>query len=274
MLPANRLLSILNKHKNIMRKYYLFVIAIFSMIVMTFTSCKKTEDTFPLNGTVWMASELYDLYTNRFFAGDVMYVMKLTGAGTGAGTMMTIDNHTKRGVVSITPAAPVSWTSNGNSLNVTNGSQVLKGDLSYANRNVNFLRANDTYLAFDQINLTNALATKVFKGTFTMVGSATVIDCVWIFLSGKGWKMMIPDYPAGVDGYPLGKYTLDNSGAIQVEFFGGTASSAVPIDFKNHGGTYTVSSDSLTYTTTNVPTANQYPLGKNWRGVFRLKEVK
>lgn len=257
-----------------MRKYYLFVIAFWLMSVMTFTSCKKTEDTFPLDGTVWMASELYDLLTNRYYAGDMMYVMKLTGEGTGTGTMLTIDNHTNRGLINITTGSPVNWTVNGNNLNVTTSTQLLKGDLSYGNRNVNFLRPDDTYLAFDQINQTNPLATKVFRGTFKKVGTTTTIDCVWIFLSGKGWKMMVTGYPASANGYPLSKYSLDNTGKIQVDFFGGTASSAVPIDYTNHGGTYTASNDSLIYTSTNVPTANVYPLSYNWRGVFRLKEVK
>lgn len=256
-----------------MRKYFLFVIAVGLMGAMTFTSCKKeSEATFPLNGTVWMASELYDLKTNQYYNGDVMYIMKMAGEGSGTGSMMTINNHTSRAAIDITTGSPVTWTLSGSILNLITSTQTLKGDLSYSNRNVNFIRPDATYLAFDQINLTNSLSTKVFRGTFKKVGTTTTTDCVWIFLSGKGWKMIVPGYPVTI--YPLSKYTVDNAGKVIVNFFGGTASAAVPIDYVNHSGTYTASNDSLIYTSTSVPAANAYPNSYNWRGVFRLKEVK
>lgn len=255
-----------------MKKYFLFVIAIWLMSAMTFSSCKKeSEATFPLNGTVWMASELYNVKINQYYTGDVMYIMKMTGEGNGTGTMLTINNHISRAAISVTTGAPVTWTLAGNNLNLTTSTQTLKGDLSYSNRNVNFMRTDSTYLAFDLIDLTNSLATKVFRGTFVKVGTTTPLDCVWIFLSGKGWKMMVPGYPVTV--WPLSKYSVDNAGIVKVDYLGGQASS-VPIDYVNHSGTYTPSNDSLIYTSTKVSTANTYPNNYNWRGVFRLKEVK
>ena len=54
-----------------MTKYFLFVIVFGLLGAMTFTSCKKeSEATFPLNGTVWMSSELYDVKTNQYYNGD------------------------------------------------------------------------------------------------------------------------------------------------------------------------------------------------------------
>ena len=256
-----------------MRKYFLMVIALGIMSAMTFTSCKKESTVvFPLNGTVWMASELYDVKANAYYTGDVMYIMKMAGEGTGTGTMLTINNHTSRAAISVTTGAPVTWALTGSNLNLTTGNKTFKGDLSYSNRNVNFLRPDTTYLAFDQINLTNSLATKVFRGTFVKVGTTTSLDCVWIFLSGKGWKMIVPGYPVTI--YPLSQFSVDNAGKVLVNFFGGTASAAVPIDYTHHSGTYTVSNDSLVYNSINVPAANAYPNSYNWRGMFRLKEVK
>jgi hypothetical protein len=254
-----------------MRKYFLFVIFIGLMSAMVLTSCKKEESsTFPLKGTAWIGESFYDLVTNRYYNGDIEYILRMTGEGTG--TMLVVDNHTNRALINITGPSPVTWSLQGEKISLTTGSETMTGDLSYSNENINFLRSNSTYLAFDKIAETNALSTKVFRGTFKKVGTTTTSDVVWIFISGKGFKMIVPGYPVTM--YPLSKYSVDTSGKVLVDFFGGQASSSIPIDYTNHGGNYTVSNDSLVYTTTNVPAANTWMNGYNWRGVFRLKEVK
>lgn len=258
-----------------MRKYLLYTMVVGLMSTIAFTSCNKEEEvTFPLIGTAWIGSPLYDVKTNQYYNGDVMHIMTLTDQGNGK--ILTIDNHTSRAAITITANKPVTWTLSGNRLdlttNLTGSSETMKGDLSYGNKNVNFMHTDSTYIAFDNIDPTNSLATKVFRGTFKKIGTTTTSDCVWIFLSGKGWKMMVPGYPVTI--YPLSKYSVDNTGKLLVDFFGGTASSSVPIDYTNHGGAYTASNDSIVYTTTNVPAPNIYPSSYNWRGVFRLKEVK
>jgi hypothetical protein len=254
-----------------MRKYLLFVIVTGLLSALAFTSCtKESEDTFPVIGTTWIGESWYDAMTNHFYNGDIEYILKMTGEGTG--TLMTIDNHTARAAITITAGSPVTWTLNGTTLNLTTSKESLKGELDYSNRNINFMRTDSTYLAFDKKELTNALATKVFRGTFTKVGTTVKQDVVFIFLSAKGFKMMVPSYP--VTTYPLSQYTVDNSGKLLIHYFAGIASSSVPLDFTNHSGNYTASNDSIVYTTTNVPVANTYPNSLNWRGVFRLKEVK
>jgi|GEM_PF-2217224 len=262
-----------------MRKYLLAVIAVGLVSALAFTSCKKSsEKTFPLQGTVWIGEPVYDLLTNRYYEGDFMYIMSLTGGtSSGAGTMMTINNHTSRAAITITTGLPLTWSLSGDNLNMTtNFKGTWNGTLSYSNENVNFAKVDTTYLggylAFDNITLDNALATKVFRGTFVKIGTTTPVDCVWIFLSDKGWKMIVPGYPVTI--YPLSSYTVDNTGKLLVNFFGGTASSAVPIDYTHHSGTYTASNDSIVYNSLSVPTANAYPNSYNWRGMFRLKEVK
>lgn len=253
-----------------MRKYLLFVIATGLLFALTFTSCKKENYFFQLNGTKWMGESWYDAMTNHFYNGDVEYILKMTGDGIG--TLMTIDNHTTRAAITITTGSPVTWTLKGTTVNMTTSKGTWKGDLNYSNKNLNFLRQDTTYLAFDLKELTNAITTKVFRGTFTKVGTTVQQDVVFIFLSGKGFKMMIPNYTLTT--YPLSQYTIDNTGKLLINYFGGIASSSVPIDYTNHGGYYTSSNDSIVYTTTNVPVANTYPNNTNWRGVFRLKEVK
>ena len=254
-----------------MRKYLLFIIVFGLMNAMMFTSCEKESDVnFPLKGTTWIGESFYDLVTNRYYNGDIEYILKMTGEGTG--TLLTIDNHSPRSAINITGPSAVTWTLNGDKVNLTTANETMTGDLSYSNENINFLRTNSVYLAFDKIVETNSLATKVFRGSFKRIGTTTTMDVVWIFISGKGFKMIVPSYPVTM--YPLSKYSVDTSGKILVDFFGGQASSSIPIDYTNHGGTYTVSNDSLVYTTTNVPAANTWMNSYNWRGVFRLKEVK
>ena len=253
-----------------MKKYLLFIIAIGLMSSLAFTSCKKEDDSFPLNGTTWIGESWYDALTYHFYNGDIEYILKMTGEGTG--TLMTVDNHTSRTVITITAGSPVTWTLSGTTVNLTTSKGTLKGEISYSNRNINFMLTDSTYLAFDKKDLINALATKVFRGTFTRVGTIVKQDVVFIFLSGKGFKMMTPGYP--VTTYPLSQYTIDNTGKLLIHYFAGIASSSVPLDFTNHSGIYTSSNDSIVYTTTNIPAANTYPNSINWRGVFRLKEVK
>jgi hypothetical protein len=254
-----------------MRKYFLFVIVFGLLGAMTFTSCKKeSEATFPLVGTKWIGTDLFDLLTNRYANGELMHVLAITGEGVG--TLKTIDAHTSGRASVVIKDEPITWTLIGNAFNVTTSAETFKGDLSYSNRNVNFMRKDSSYIGYDQINLTNSLSTKVFRGTFVKVGTTTPMDVVWIFLSGKGFKMMFPKNTYAL--YPLSKYELDNTGKLLVHYFGGTASSAVAIDYTNHGGNYTASNDSIVYRTTSVPTANVYNGSYNWRGVFRLKEVK
>jgi hypothetical protein len=253
-----------------MNKYLLYVIIIGFWSALALTSCKKEDDSFPLNGTTWMGEPMYDLLTNRFYNGDVEYILKMTGEGTGS--LTTIDNHTSRAAITITAGSPVTWTLNGTTVNLTTSKGTLKGEISYSNRNINFMVTDSTTLAFDKKELTNALVTKVFRGTFTRVGTIVKQDVVFIFISGKGFKMIVPNYP--VTTYPLSQYTVDNTGKLLIHYFAGIASSSVPLDFTNHGGTYTSANDSIVYTTTNVPAANTYPNNLNWRGVFRLKEVK
>jgi hypothetical protein len=262
-----------------MRKYLLLVFAFWLMNALVITSCQKesSDTTFPLNGTKWIGVPVYNFLYQQFYNGDVMKILTLNGTGSaGTGTIMTIDNHTSRAAITITTGSAVSWTLSGSNLDLTTNKGIWKGDLSYSNQNVNFAKVDTTYLggylAFDMIAQSNALSTRVFKGTFVKVGTTTPLDCVWIFLSAKGWKMMVPNYPVTI--YPLSPYKVDSSGKLLVDFFGGTASSAVPIDYTNHGGAYTTSNDSIVYTTTNVPKANAYPNAYNWRGVFRLKELK
>jgi hypothetical protein len=253
-----------------MKKYLLFIMAIGLMGSLAFTSCKKEDDSFPLNGTTWIGESWYDALTNRFYNGDIEYLLKITGQGVG--TMLTIDNHTSRAAINITAGSPVTWTLAGTTINLTTSGKTLKGEINYSNRNINFALTDSTYLAFDKKELTNALVSKVFSGTFTRVGTIVKQDVVFIFLSGKGFKMMVPSYPLTT--YPLSQYTVDNAGKLLIHYFAGIASSSVPLDFTNHGGTYTSSNDSIVYSTTNVPAANTYPNSINWRGVFRLKEVK
>jgi len=262
-----------------MRKYLFAVMAIGLLSALAFTSCKKAgEKTFPLQGTVWIGEPIYDLLTNRYYNGDVMYIMSLTGgASSGTGTMLTINNHISRAAISITSGLPLTWNLSGDNLSMATGFKgTWNGSLSYSNENVNFAKVDTTYLggylAFDNITLDNSLATKVFRGTFVKVGTTTPVDCVWIFLSDLGWKMIVPSYPVTI--YPLSQYKVDNTGNLLVNFFGGTASSAVPIDYTHHSGTYTASNDSIVYNSINVPAANAYPNSYNWRGMFRLKQVK
>ena len=254
----------------IMKKYFLFVFIIGLMSTIVLTSCKKEDISFPLTGTAWIGESFYDLVTNRYYNGDIEYILRMTGEGTG--TLLVVDNHVNRALINITGPSSVTWSLQGEKISLTTTTESLTGDLSYINENINFLRTNSTYLAFDKIPETNSLATKVFRGTFTRIGTTTKQDCVWIFISGKGFKMIVPSYPVTM--YPLSKYTVDTSGKVLVDFFGGQASSSIPIDYTNHGGTYTSSNDSLIYTTTNVPTVNTWMNSYNWRGVFRLKEVK
>lgn len=254
-----------------MKKYLSFVIIIGLLSALSLISCEKAgEDSFSLNGTTWIGESWYDALTNRFYNGDIEYILKMTGEGTG--TLMTIDHHTSRAAINITAGVPVTWTLNGSTVNLTTTTESLIGELNYSNRNINFMRKDSSYLAFDKKELSNLLATKVFRGTFTRVGTVVKQDVVFIFLSGKGFKMMTPGYPLTT--YPLSQYTVDNAGKILIHYFAGIASSSVPLDFTNHGGNYTSSNDSIVYTTTNVPAANTYPNSLNWRGIFRLKEVK
>ncbi len=253
-----------------MRKYILFVMATGLLIALAFTSCKKEDDSFMLSGTTWIGESWYDAMTNHFYNGDIEYILKMTGEGTG--TLLTVDNHTLRTAITITSGAPVTWVLNGATVNLTTPKSTLKGVINYSNRNLNFNLTDTTYLAFDKKELTNALVSKVFRGTFTKVGTTTKQDVVFIFLSAKGFKMMVPSYP--VTTYPLSQYTVDNTGKLLIHYFAGIASSSVPLDYTNHGGNYTSTNDSIVYTTTNVPAANTYPNSLNWRGVFRLKEVK
>lgn len=270
-----------------MRKYLLYTMVAGLMSVLALTSCQKSADvTFPLPGTVWIGSPLYDLFTNRYYQGDVTHVLTIANGGTAK--LLTVDNRTLRTAVTVTANKAVTWTLNGNQLDInTTGlgisgitshttapsSVTLKGSLSYDNQNVNFMYKDTSYLAFDRIDIgASPLATKVFQGTFLKVGTTVATPCVWIFISDKGWKMVVPGYPVTI--YPLSKYSVDNTGKVLVDFFGGTASSAVPIDYTNHKGTYTASNDSLVYNSVSVPVANVYPNSYNWRGVFRLKEVK
>jgi hypothetical protein len=262
-----------------MRKYLLLVIAFSLMNALVFTSCKKEnpETTFPLGGTKWIGVPVYNFLYHQYYNGDVNKILSLQGSGnTGTGTMMTIDNHTSRAAITITTGSPVSWNLSGSNLNLTTAKGIWKGDLSYSNKNVNFAKVDSTYLggylAFDMVDQANSLSTKVFRGTFVKIGTTTPLDCVWIFLSGKGWKMMVPNYPVTI--FPLSPYKVDSSGKLLVDFFGGTASNSVPINYTQHSGTYTASNDSIVYTTLTVPIANAYPNGYNWRGTFRLKEVK
>jgi hypothetical protein len=48
----------------------------------------------------------------------------------------------------------------------------------------------------------------------------------------------------------------------------------VPIDLKNHGGQYTAATDSIVYNTSNIPSTITYNGSENWRGVYKLKELK
>ncbi len=253
-----------------MRKYILFVMATGLLSALAFTSCKKEDDSFPIGGTTWIGESWYDAMTNHFYNGDIEYILKMTGEGTG--TLMTIDNHTSRAAITVTAGTPITWTLNGTTVNLTTPKSTLKGVINYSNRNLNFNLTDSTYLAFDKKDLTNALVSKVFRGTFTKVGTTVKQDVVFIFLSAKGFKMMVPGYP--VTTYPLSQYTVDNAGKLLIHYFAGIASSSVPLDFTNHGGNYTATNDSIVYTTTNVPAANTYPNSLNWRGVFRLKEIK
>ncbi len=253
-----------------MKKYLFFVIVIGLMSAMLVNSCKKEDISFPLTGTAWIGESFYDLVVNRYYNGDIEYILKMTGEGTG--TLLVVDNHTNRAAINISGPSPVTWTLKGEKVTLSTSAETMTGDISYSNENINFLRTNSTYLGFDKIAESNSLAMKVFRGTFKKVGTTTTTDVVWIFISGKGFKMIVPSYPVTM--YPLSKYTVDTSGKILVDFFGGQASSSIPIDYTNHGGTYTASNDSLIYTTTNVPAANTWMNSYNWRGVFRLKEVK
>lgn len=255
--------------------------------VFAFTSCQKAADvTFPLPGTVWIGNPIYDLLTNRYYMGDVTHILTISGGGTAK--LLTVDNHTSRTAVTVTANKSATWTLNGTDFNLTTtglgttgvtshtiapNSITLKGSLSYENENVNFMYPDTSYLAFDKVAIgSSPLASKVFQGTFLKVGTTAATPCVWIFLSDKGWQMVVPGYP--VTTWPLSKYSVDNTGKLQVDFFGGTASSSIPIDYTHHTGTYTSSNDSIVYNSVNVPTANIYPSSYNWRGVFRLKEVK
>lgn len=253
-----------------MKKYIIAVMIMGLISSMVFTSCKKgTDDTFELVGTKWIGVDLFDLLTHRYDNGKLMHVLSLTGQGTG--TLKTIDNYTSKASIDITDD-PVTWTLNGSEFNITVNGELLKGDLSYANRNVNFMRPDQSYIAYDQINLTNDLATKVFRGTFVQSGTTTEIDVVWIFLSGKGFKMMFPNNSYTL--YPLSQYELDDSGKLLIHYFAGRASSSLPIDLINHSGNYTPANDSIVYNTTNVDPEMTYNGSENWRGVFRLKELK
>ena len=277
-----------------MRKYLLYTMVAGLMSVLAFTSCQKSADvTFPLPGTVWIGTPLYDLLTNRYYMGDVTHIMTIANGGTAK--LLTVDNHTSRAAVTVTANKAVTWTLNGNDFSITTtglgvsgktsniiaaSPVILKGSLSYDNENVNFLYKDTTYLAFDKVAIGNSqLASKVFKGTFLKAGTTVPIDCVWIFLSDKGWQMVAPNYP--VTTWPLSKYSVDNTGKVMVDFFGGTASSSVPIDYTHHSGTYTASNDSIVYNSSLVPVLNVYPSYPStggtttyWKGVFRLKEVK
>ena len=163
-----------------MKKYSITVIVIALFSSLALNGCKKEKvDTFELVGTKWIGSDLFNLLTNRYDNGKITRVLSLTGPGIG--TLKTIDNYKSRSTVSITDE-PLTWTLSGNQLNVSVGGKVLKGDLSYSNRNVNFLREDSSYIAFDQIDLLK-LATKVFRGTFLQIGTTVPRDVTWIFLS-------------------------------------------------------------------------------------------
>jgi len=252
-----------------MKKYSItvIVIALFSSLVLN--GCKKEKvDTFELIGTKWIGSDLFNLLTNRYDNGKITRVLSLTGPGTG--TLKTIDNYKSRSTVNITDE-PLTWTLSGNQLNVSVGGKVLKGDLSYSNRNVNFLREDSSYIGFDQIDLLK-LATKVFRGTFLQIGTTVPIDVTWIFLSDSGFKMVFPNNSYVL--YPLSKYEVDDAGKLLVHYFAGRTSGSVPIDLKNHGGQYTAANDSIVYNTSNIPSVITYNGTENWRGIYRLKELK
>lgn len=241
------------------------------MSAFVFISCEKEDESFKLIGTTWIGESLYDLQANQWYNGDIEYILNLTGEGSG--TLMTVDNHTSRAEISVTTGESVTWSLNGNTLNLQTSTESLSGDLSYSNRNVNFMRTDEgVYLAFDLIDSSRGLATKVFRGTFTKAGTSEPLDCVWIFLSGKGWKMMVPDYPVTL--YPLSPYEIDNAGNLVVHFFAGNRSYSESLDLTSHSGTYTSSNDSIVYNTSNVSESATWPVNYDWRGVFRLKEVK
>jgi hypothetical protein len=252
-----------------MKKYSItvIVIALFSSLVLN--SCKKEKvDTFELVGTKWIGEDLFNLYANRYDNGKITRVLSLNAPGTG--TLKTIDNYKSASTVSITDES-LTWTLNGNEFNVSVGGKVLKGDLSYTNQNVNFLREDNSYIAFDKIDLLN-LATKVFRGTFLQIGTTVPKDVTWIFLSGSGFKMVFPNNSYVL--YPLSKYEIDNAGKLLVHYFAGRASGSVPIDLTNHGGQYTPANDSIVYNTSNIPSVITYNGSENWRGIYRLKELK
>jgi hypothetical protein len=380
-----------------MRKYLLFFIAIGLTSAMVFTSCKKESDdsaSFPLVGTTWFGESWYDAMANRNYNADVEYVLKMTGEGTG--TLLTIDNHTSRAAINMMGPTPVTWSLVGTTVTVLGGPKPLTGEISYYNRNINFKTSDSTYLAFDKRDNENALATKVFRGTFYFTiknpyvgdydselkyfhptaggsypnnpylnqvtqkklgavtttkvetafaiwtdplgitinpdnsvllnvkfqtydvkmgdpndpskvcrydpvtgkiylyyyysgsggnrifwevftptklgGTATKTDVVFIFLSGKGFRMMTPNLALGFN--ILSKYELDNNGKLLIHSFAGVTNPAVPLDYTNHGGLYTPANDSITYTTVNIPEPVKFQYSLNWRGVFRLKEVK
>ncbi len=266
------------------------------MSVLAFTSCKKSEPdvTFPLPGTVWIGNPLYDLMTNRYYNGDVTHVMTLTSGGTAK--ILTVDNHTLRTTINVVANKAATWTADGTKFDLTTtalGSSgkkseivaaspvVLRGTLSYENENINFAYGDTTYLAFDRVRIGNSpLASKVFRGTFLKAGATVAIDCVWIFISDKGWQMIVPGFPVTV--WPLSKWNIETGNVLHVDYFGGVASSAIPINYANHSGIYTPANDSIVYNTTAVPAANvvgtAYPATGGstsyWKGVFRLKEVK
>ena len=74
--------------------------------------------------------------------------------------------------------------------------------------------------------------------------------------------------------YPLSKYEVDNAGKLLVHYFAGRTSGSVPIDLTNHGGQYTAANDSIVYNTSNIPSVITYNGTENWRGIYRLKELK
>jgi len=281
-----------------MRKYLLYTMVAGLMSVLAFTSCKKSapDVTFPLPGTVWIGNPIYDLLTNRYYNGDVTHVMTLTSQGTAK--ILTVDNHTLRTTINVTANKAATWTADGTKFDLTTSALgisgpksyinapspiVLKGSLSYENENINFAYGDTTFLAFDMVRVgTSPLASKVFRGTFLKAGATVPVDCVWIFLSDKGWQMIVPNFPVTV--WPLSKWNIETGNVLHVDYFGGTASSSVPIDYKNHSGIYTPANDSIVYNTTAVPAANVYgtaytstgvaSTNQYWKGVFRLKEVK
>lgn len=253
-----------------MKKYLIIVVVMGLIGSVVLNACKKEDDdSFALPGTKWIGVDLFNLLTNRYDNGKITRVLSLTGPGTG--TLKTIDNYTSAASINVTDE-PVTWTLSGNQFNVSVGGKMLKGDLSYSNRNVNFLREDNSYIAYDQINLNNALATKVFRGTFVQNGTTVKKDVVWIFLSDRGFKMVFPNNSYVL--YPLSKYELDNTGKLLVHYFAGRATASVPIDLTNHGGEYTVANDSIVYNTSKVDPAMTYNGTENWRGIFRLKELK